>query len=120
MLSHLDINFGESLRMMSEKGYTRVFNTDINSAGFFVKQVLAGAFITLTMTGIDQEMMQKSLSVTSLKDSQKNMVSLGFILFGVILLFLYMGGLLYLFGAQEGIEATGDKLFPEIALNHMP
>lgn len=120
MLNHMGLNFGESLVAMGEKGYTRVFNTDINSAGFFIKQILAGAFITITMTGIDQEMMQKSLSVTNLKDSKKNMVSLGFILFGVILLFLYMGGLLYLFGAQEGIEATGDKLFPEIALNHMP
>ena len=81
---------------------------------------MSGAFITITMTGIDQEMMQKSLSVTKLKDSQKNMVTLGFILLVVISLFLFMGGLLHLYGAQENLTLTGDQLFPEIALNHMP
>jgi hypothetical protein len=83
-----------------------VLNTDGNSKTFFIKQILAGAFITITMTGIDQEMMQKSLSVTKLKDSQKNMVTLGFILLGVISLFLYMGGLLYLYGMSEGGQIT--------------
>lgn len=140
MLNHLDLNVGQSLTAMHDKGYTKIFEMDFNSPGFFIKQILAGAFITITMTGIDQEMMQKSLSVTRLKDSQKNMVTLGFILLGVISLFLYMGGLLYLFGESEGAHFTeiikdgipkkefllngkdifGDKIFPEVALNHMP
>lgn len=64
-------------------------------------------------------MMQKSLSVTNLKDSQKNMLSLGFIMLVVIGLFLYMGGLLHLYGAREHVEAVGDGLFPAIALEHM-
>jgi Na+/proline symporter len=106
MLNHLGLNVGESLSAMSDKGFTKVFVSDYHSAGFFVKQILAGAFITITMTGIDQEMMQKSLSVTKLKDSQKNMVTLGFILLGVISLFLYMGGLLYLYGMSEGGQIT--------------
>ena len=72
------------------------------------------------MTGIDQEMMQKSLSVTKLKDSQKNMVTLGFILVVVISLFLFMGGLLHLYGNVEHVATSGDQLFPDIALNHMP
>ncbi|RNA63210.1 sodium:solute symporter [Chryseobacterium nematophagum] len=120
MLHHLGLNFGESLTAMHEKGYTKVFDFDPNNKSFFIKQILAGAFITITMTGIDQEMMQKSLSVTKLKDSQKNMVTLGFILLGVISLFLYMGGLLHLYGAQENVLSSGDQLFPDIALNHMP
>lgn len=140
MLNHLDLSVGQSLTAMSDKGYTKIFEMDFNSPGFFIKQILAGAFITITMTGIDQEMMQKSLSVTKLKDSQKNMVTLGFILLGVISLFLYMGGLLYLFGESQGGHLTeiikdgipkkeflingkdifGDKIFPEVALNHMP
>lgn len=74
----------------------------------------------ITMTGIDQEMMQKSLSVTKLKDSQKNMVVLGIILVGVISLFLFMGGLLHLYGTTEHVASSGDQLFPDIALNHMP
>ncbi|ASW74563.1 sodium:solute symporter [Chryseobacterium piperi] len=120
MLNHLGLNVGESLTAMQSKGYTKIFDFDPNQKSFFIKQVLAGAFITITMTGIDQEMMQKSLSVTRLKDSQKNMVSLGFILLGVISLFLYMGGLLHLYGAEQNVASSGDQLFPDIALNHMP
>ncbi|MEN4760114.1 sodium:solute symporter [Chryseobacterium sp. C39-AII1] len=120
MLNHLGLSLGESFTAMNEKGYTKIFDFDPNQKSFFIKQILAGAFITITMTGIDQEMMQKSLSVTKLKDSQKNMVTLGFILLGVISLFLYMGGLLHLYGAQENVASAGDQLFPDIALNHMP
>lgn len=120
MLNHLGLSFGESFTAMQDKGYTRIFDFDPNQKSFFIKQILAGAFITITMTGIDQEMMQKSLSVTKLKDSQKNMVTLGFILLGVISLFLYMGGLLHLYGAQEHVASSGDQLFPDVALNHMP
>ncbi|WP_029298853.1 sodium:solute symporter [Chryseobacterium hispalense] len=120
MLNHLGLSLGDSFTAMNEKGYTRIFDFDPNQKSFFIKQILAGAFITITMTGIDQEMMQKSLSVTRLKDSQKNMVTLGFILLGVISLFLYMGGLLHLYGAQESVSSAGDQLFPDIALNHMP
>lgn len=120
MLNHLGLNVGESFAAMNEKGYTKIFDFDPNEKSFFIKQILAGAFITITMTGIDQEMMQKSLSVTRLKDSQKNMVTLGFILLGVISLFLYMGGLLHLYGAEESVTSAGDQLFPDIALNHMP
>lgn len=120
MLNHLNLGFFESLQQMNQLGYTEVFNTDVNSKAFFFKQVLAGAFITITMTGIDQEMMQKSLSVTKLKDSQKNMVTLGFILVIVISLFLFMGGLLHLYGQTEHVVSSGDQLFPDIALNHMP
>ncbi|WP_419868579.1 sodium:solute symporter [Chryseobacterium sp. CT-SW4] len=120
MLNHLGLNLGESLTAMQEKGYTKIFEFNPNEKSFFIKQVLAGAFITITMTGIDQEMMQKSLSVTKLKDSQKNMVTLGFILLGVIALFLYMGGLLHLYGTAENVTSSGDQLFPDIALNHMP
>lgn len=120
MLNHLGLSIGDSFTAMNEKGYTKIFDFDPNQKSFFAKQILAGAFITITMTGIDQEMMQKSLSVTRLKDSQKNMVTLGFILLGVISLFLYMGGLLHLYGAQESVSSAGDQLFPDIALNHMP
>ena len=120
MLNHLGLNVGESLTAMNEQGFTKMFGTDPNEKSFFIKQILAGAFITITMTGIDQEMMQKSLSVTNLKDSQKNMVTLGFIMVGVIALFLYMGGLLHLYGGQEHVASSGDQLFPDIALNHMP
>ncbi len=120
ILTQMNLGFTESLTAMSAKGYTKIFFTDPNSKLFFLKQIIAGAFITVTMTGMDQEMMQKNISVKTLKDSQKNVLSMAIVLIGVILLFLFLGGLLYLYAEQLGITAIGDKIFPTIALNHMP
>ncbi|MEO7530980.1 MAG: sodium:solute symporter [Sediminibacterium sp.] len=120
ILSNLHLGFGESLQQMGEKGYSKIFFTDPNSKLFFLKQILAGAFITITMTGMDQEMMQKNISVKTLKDSQKNVISMSVILLVVILLFLFLGGLLYLYATQLNLGVTGDKLFPTVALQHMP
>ena len=120
ILNKMGLSFTDSLGQMREKGYSKVFFTDENSKLFFLKQVLAGAFITITMTGMDQEMMQKNLSVRTLGNSKKNVLTMSFILAGVLLLFLFLGGLLYLYAGQQGVTVTGDKLFPEIALHHMP
>ena len=120
ILNNLHLGFGESITAMGEKGYTKIFFTDPNGKLFFLKQIVAGAFITITMTGMDQEMMQKNISVKRLGDSQKNVVTLGVILLVVLMLFLFLGGLLYLYAGQQNVLATGDKLFPEIALKHMP
>jgi Na+/proline symporter len=119
ILNKMDMSLGESLSVMGEQGYSKIFFTDPESKFFFVKQILAGAFITITMTGMDQEMMQKNISVKRLKDAQKNVVTLSLIMFVVIGLFLVLGGLLHLYAAQEGVTATGDKLFPAVALGHM-
>lgn len=120
ILHTMNLSLGESFTAMGERGLTKIFNTDPNDKLFFVKQILAGAFITITMTGLDQEMMQKNISVKTLKDSKKNMVSLAFIMVIVIGLFLFLGGLLHLYGAQQQVTAVGDRLFPELALHHMP
>lgn len=119
ILNHLHLSPIEGLVEMHHKGYTKIFDTNPMEKGFFLKQILAGAFITIAMTGIDQDMMQKTISVPNLKDSQKNMMLLSGILCVVITLFLYMGGVLYLFAEQEHIAANGDALFPTVAL-HMP
>jgi Na+/proline symporter len=120
ILNQLHVGFFESLSTMADKGYTKIFFTEPSSKLFFVKQILAGAFVTITMTGMDQEMMQKNISVKTLKDSQKNVITLGFTMLVVITLFLFLGGLLYLFASANGLAVTGDKLFPSIALEHMP
>lgn len=120
ILNQLHVGFFESLSTMADKGYTKIFFTDPSSKLFFVKQILAGAFVTITMTGMDQEMMQKNISVKTLKDSQKNVITLGFTMLVVITLFLFLGGLLYLYASANGLAVTGDKLFPSIALEHMP
>lgn len=120
ILNSLDLNFGSAMSTLSEKGYSNMFVTDPNSKLFIVKQIVAGAFITVTMTGLDQEMMQKNISVKTLKDSQKNMMTFSGILVVVNFLFLLLGGLLYLYAAKNGITETGDQLFPSAAIKHMP
>ncbi len=120
ILHALNMDFGTAVSTLGEKGYSKIFFTDPGSRLFFIKQILAGAFITITMTGMDQEMMQKTISVKRLGDSQKNILTLSIIMAFVILLFLFLGGLLYLYAGQLGVTTTGDKLFPDLALNHMP
>ena len=99
---------------------TKLFNTDVNSPAFFLKHIIGGIFITVGMTGLDQEMMQKNISVKTLRDSQKNMMTFSITMVVVNFLFLILGGLLYLFAEANGVKTGNDDLFPTIALSHMP
>ena len=103
--------------MMSEKGYTKVFNWDVKSGSFALKHIIGGMFIAIAMTGLDQEMMQKNISVKNLKDSQKNMMTFTTVLMIVNFLFLMLGGVLYLYAGAQGINVPPDDLFPTIALS---
>ncbi len=120
IMNKLNLNISQSLNAMSLKGYNKIFFTNPNSKLFCLKQIIAGAFISITMTGMDQEMMQKNISVKKLGDSQKNVITMAIVMLFVILLFLFLGGLLYLFTGQQNISVSGDKLFPTIVLNYMP
>jgi Na+/proline symporter len=141
ILTNLDLSFGGAMQTLGEKGYTNIFNTDIKSAGFFLKQIIGGMFITIAMTGLDQEMMQKNISVKTLKNSQKNMMTFNVIIVIVNFLFLLLGGLLYLYMLNQGSEyqqvtlpdgsakwefvhngenIIGDKIFPTVALQLFP
>lgn len=116
IMSSMDMNLATTWQAMAAKGYTGMMNTDPLSGGFFLKGIIGGAFITIGMTGLDQEMMQKNISVSNLKDSQKNMITFCFILLVANFIFLLLGGLLYLYADAQGISATGDNIFPFIAL----
>lgn len=117
ILSNMDTHFGTALADMKQAGYTKLLNTDIKSGSYFLKQIIGGAFITIGMTGLDQEMMQKNISVNTIRNSQKNMLSFSTIILLVNFLFLFLGGCLYLFATRNGIDIKGDDLFPSIALN---
>lgn len=93
------------------------FWDDWRGAQHFWKSFLSGMFITIVMTGLDQDMMQKNLSCRSLKDAQKNMFWLSIILVVVNLVFLSLGALLYDYAALHGISEVGDKLYPAVALS---
>lgn len=116
IMHSLQFNLSETWAAMQQKGYTKLINTDPKQSGFFLKQILGGAFITIAMTGLDQEMMQKNISVSNLRDSKKNMISFCFIMVAANFVFLLLGGLLYLYAGAKGIVATGDDLFPTIAV----
>ncbi len=120
IMSNLGGSTASMLSELSANGYTKIFNTDPNSPSFFLKHVLGGAFITVGMTGLDQEMMQKNISVRTLKDSQKNMITFSIIMVIVNFMFLLLGGLLYVFAARNNVNVLPDDLFPTVALNFMP
>ncbi len=117
IIRNMDSSFLASLHEMKVAGYTKVFNTDVKSGAYFAKQIIGGAFITIGMTGLDQEMMQKNISVNNIRNSQKNMLTFSTVILFINFLFLFLGGCLYLFAIKNGITIKGDDLFPTIALN---
>jgi Na+/proline symporter len=120
IVNHVPFEISTVFSEMKARGMTKVFNTDINSPSFFLKHILGGIFITVGMTGLDQEMMQKNISVKNLRDSQKNMMTFSITMAVVNFLFLVLGGLLYLFAEANGIKTANDDLFPTVALSYMP
>lgn len=107
---------------LANGGMIRVLDLQWRSDGFFLKQVLAGVFITIAMTGLDQEMMQKNLSVATVGGAQKNMRVFSVVLLGVNLLFLLLGALLHVYATRSGIPLPGrpDDVFPTLALQYFP
>ena len=119
--SELGLSLSGMVSTIVDSPYSKMFYFDDPNAGlFFPKQFFGGAFIALTMTGMDQEIMQKNLTCRSLEEAQKNMFWYSLVLVAVNLLFLTLGAMLYLYSTRNGIElpTTSDQLFPLLALNH--
>lgn len=118
----LDLGLGEifSTVMSSEYSQTFFFKSGWGDPNNFFKQFLGGALITLTMSGLDQDIMQKNLSCRTLKDAQKNMLVFSIIMVVTNILFLTLGALLYIYMAQTGMEAPAktDLVYPTLALQH--
>ena len=109
----LDINI---FKTINESPMSRIFHfEDGNSTNYFWKQFLGGLFTVIAMTGLDQDMMQRTLSCKNARESQKNLITSVFMQVVVIFLFLCLGVLLYAFAGANGIDETGDKLFPAVA-----
>ncbi|NNM22062.1 MAG: sodium:solute symporter [Flavobacteriaceae bacterium] len=121
----LDWSFTEFLGSEELKNYSKtLFTEDFFAKNYFLKSFLGGMFITICMTGLDQDMMQKNLTCKNLKDAQKNMVSFSFVLVGVTFLFMLLGALLFIYSSRFDVaiplmdgQPKTDLLFPEIALN---
>lgn len=114
----LNLSFTGILETVSNSPLSKTwFFDDLNQRFYFWKQFLSGAFITIVMTGLDQDMMQKNLSCRNFKDARKNMYWYGFAFLPVNLLFLSLGVLLHSFAVHKGIPlpAQSDDLFPTLA-----
>lgn len=125
LLKKLDMSIFEVLSLSAEKGITKVFETDWTNNKFFVKQILSGAFITITMTGLDQDMMQKNLTCKTLRDAQKNVMTSSLLFIIVNIIFLCLGATLIFYAQQPGFQlpvnennvVINDMIFPSIAFS---
>jgi Na+/proline symporter len=120
MASDLQLSWAALPSYIGQTEYSQVFFWDWRDSKNFFKMFFSGAFITIVMTGLDQDMMQKNLSCRSLPDAQKNMFWFSLVLVVVNLLFLSLGALLYSYAAakQIALPAKSDELFPMLALQH--
>jgi Na+/proline symporter len=128
IISKMDIGFVTAVSNIVSSEYSKTFFWDWHKSNFFVKEFVGGVFIAVAMTGLDQNMMQKNLSCKSLGDAQKNIFWFSIVMVIVNIFFLALGVLLYQYYQSSGIglplnAETGkiitDKVFPNLALNHL-
>ena len=125
ILNKLDWTLAETFTKEAFKNKSKIFFfEDVNSRIYFWKYFIGGIFITIAMTGLDQDMMQKNLTCKNAKESKKNMLSMSILLVIVNVIFLTLGALMFIYAEQFGVkipELNGltrtDLLFPEIAMN---
>ena len=126
IIKQLGMPFSEIWSQMKTAGHTQVFETDWHAPNYFLKQIISGMFITIVMTGLDQDMMQKNLTCKNLKDAQRNMMTFSGILVAANALFLMLGAMLLVYAQNKGIDLSQiiadhktDRIYPEIAFNHL-
>ncbi len=128
IIDKMDIGFGQAITNIASSDYSKTFFWDWTKRNFFFKEFIGGIFIAVAMTGLDQNMMQKNLSCKSLAEAQKNIFWFSIVMVIVNIFFLSLGVLLYQYYAHAVIDLpmnaeTGkiitDKVFPNLALNHL-
>ena len=122
IMDKLNLDIAGLSETIGKSEYSRIFEFgDWKSKQNFFKQFFTGAFITIVMTGLDQDMMQKNLSCKNLGEAKKNMYWYGFAFIPANFLFMILGALLLIFAQHEGIAIPerGDDLFPILATQHL-
>lgn len=121
----LNLDIAGTFEAVKNSSYSKIFFWDdfMGSKSHFIKQFLGGIFVTIAMTGLDQDLMQKNLSMKTIGEAQKNMFTFTGVFVVMNIFFLSVGALLYIYAAKNGIAIaslkTPDHLYPEIALNHL-
>ncbi|PPL02925.1 sodium:solute symporter [Parapedobacter indicus] len=125
MADSLGLSLVETIETVKESSYAKlfVFEDFLGNRIHFWKHFIGGIFVTVAMTGLDQDLMQKNLSMKTIGEAQKNMLSFTGIFVVINLFFLAVGALLYIYASKNGIDVTAlptpDYLYPEIALHHL-
>lgn len=114
----MNMGLGDMIQTISDSKYSHMFEWDWKNPHFFGKDFLAGVFIAIVMTGLDQDLMQKNLTCKSIGEAQKNMFWFYLVLLFINILFLSLGALLYIYAQanQITIPAKTDELYPMLAL----
>jgi Na+/proline symporter len=114
----MNMGFGEMIDTIQASPLSHMFEWDWKSPHFFGKDFLAGVFIAIVMTGLDQDLMQKNLTCKSIGEAQKNMFWFYWVLLFINILFLSLGALLYIYAQanQIAIPTKTDELYPLLAL----
>ena len=126
----LHFNIPEAFETVKNSSYSKIFFLDdfLTNKFYVSKQFIGGIFVTIAMTGLDQDLMQKNLSMKTIKEAQKNMFTFTGVFVILNVFFLSVGALLYIYAAKNGIDIPldhitskprTDLLFPEIALNNL-
>ncbi len=117
----LNVSMSGLVDLVKESSFSQFTFWEWQHKHFVLKDFLAGIFIAVVMTGLDQDMMQKNLSCRNLKDAKKNVYWLASALIPVNLLFLFLGAALYIYAGKMGfaVPELTDNLFPTMALKHL-
>lgn len=122
----LNLSFSGMIQSITNSSYSKVFDWDIKAGSNFFKQFISGLLITVALVGLDQSMMQKTLTVKSAAGAKKNVLAFGFFIAFAQTLFLALGVLLYLYAERNGINlpvndgkfVNTDELYPLLTLNY--
>lgn len=118
--SEMGWGIGDMVRSVAGSEMSSIFDMDPKSPRFFLKQFVSGMFVTIAMTGLDQDMMQKNLSCRNLKDAQKNMYTFSAVLLLMNFFFLFLGAILGIYAQEHGLNLSDtDQLFPTIAIQYL-
>jgi len=122
----LKLSLSEMTKEIVHHPYARIFDWDIDSGSNFFKQFISGLLITVALVGLDQSMMQKTLTVKNSKDARKNVLTFSFFIAFAQTLFLVLGVLIYMYAERNGINLikqnghflNTDDLYPLLTLNY--
>jgi Na+/proline symporter len=122
----LGFSVSEMAKTIVHHQYSKVFDWDMHSGSNFFKQFISGLLITIALVGLDQSMMQKTLTVKNANDARKNVLTFSFFIAFAQTMFLGLGVLIYIYAEQKGISLTRlngqfvntDELYPVLTLNN--